>query len=218
MRDTGYELAAAMGLTATRHFNDGEDGTVYLLDDGRVLKITDSEPEAAICLRLLDLRIEGKGHPSVPLVDSVTWIEDTANEPEEDGSRAVYYAILREDFGDVSYVEIDETEWEAVLGRLNGAWKSGSEEAIRQAMPTWDPYLSLATELMDGLRWIREHVGATVLDLREPNVGVGGSRQVGMRDLSRARLPGHIVERVFERDFPQAPRPASLEVRVANAP
>ncbi len=146
----------------------------------------------------------------------IAWIEDTANEPEADGSRATYYAILREDFRDVSYLEIDEKEWTAVLGRLNGAWKSGSEETLRRAMPTWDPYLSLATELMDGLRWIREHVGATVLDLREPNVGVGGSGQVGMRDLSRARLPGYVVDRVLDRDFPQAPQATAAPVLAAS--
>lgn len=215
MRDRGFDLAEALGLRATRVFEDGEEGSVYLLEDGRVLKITDSPTEAAIGLRLMELQDEGVSHPSVPRIDAVMWVEDVDNEPETDGSRETYYAVIREDFADVSYVEIDEHEWRRDLYRFHSAWKTGRREAILRALPEHEPCRSPALELLEGLDWVAGHLGIRLRDVQASNVGVGGAGRVGLRDLGRADHPHGFLDRVKALDFPEAPR---LEPARAPAP
>ncbi len=201
MRDQGYAVAAAMGLVAVRDA-EGEDGTVYVLDGGRVLKITDSAAEAAVSLALRDVQARGRSHPSVPEIGGVWWLDDGSGPAADEET---YYAILREDFADVDHPELDGVLWDRAVLRLRHAWQGRPPRIAAALSGIPDPYRTMALQAAEGLDWIRARTGCMVRDIRPGNIGTGPRGGVGMRDFSRADVPRHLMEAVGGRRFGSFP-------------
>jgi hypothetical protein len=202
MRDRGHEIAAWLGAPVEREYHDGQDSSVYLLADGRILKITDSACEAALCLNLKDIQTKGYTHPSVPTIGSVLWVAS----PDDPDS--FYYIILRDDFTEFDWHEVDGEIWSDSLFHVSTRWRREDYNgALRATTGLLEPYGALARDVLIGLEWILMATGVKVSDIRSQNVGVSPSGRAGLRDLGRClKMPQILMKRVVERDFEQLPR------------
>lgn len=198
----GHQLASTLGLSIRLDSisHDGGDATVYLLDDGKVLKITDSIEDAAISHALLGLDKDGL-HPCVPRVDLVGRLEDWEN--AEDGVPATWYVIVREDFSDLDYYGPDEEEWEDLLQHLNSAWRNGNDARVAKMFHAAQKEAEDALcNIISGLGFLRETFGVTVLDIRASNVGISASGHAGMRDFGWAKIPSALLDAVADDRLP----------------
>ena len=204
----GYAIAAGLGLDAFVDLS-GDDGTVYLLDDGRVIKVTANGNEAALALALQDLQREGRSHPGVPRIDAVYWQVrqvDLSAFGLSAREELTSYAILRESLDDRPQ-EDDERHalWTLALSHLNWGWTHGDARHIAHAQQLWKGEGDEIDQVLASLEWIRSSTGVQVRDIRASNLGVSEDGHTGVRDLGRSEVPEHLLERVRQRGFPQLP-------------
>ena len=209
----GYVLAERLGLAALSH-HSGDDGAAYFLEDGRVLKATRSEVEAAVALALLEVQNRAGGHPSVPRIHDLRWIAEDVDYSDLDprfGVRTVTrYVIVRDDFADLDFDEGVSRLWKFALEHLSHGWRNKREEHLAEARRLWDWRGDEIRQALDGLRWLEASTGVRVFDIRPSNLGRGPSGAVGMRDLGRGVAPEPLLERVRTLAFdpvPEAPSP-----------
>lgn len=226
MRGAGYELANSMGLRVVRTHH-GDEGSVYVLDDGRVLKITSSGTEAAIALQLLDAQAAGSGHPSVPAIDRVLWINDTDSQDLTDEGYGPFpwFVVIREDFADFPVPQSMSERWDASLMRLQGALDMDDRDRMRQVIAQGESMADRLREVADGLVWTLEMTGFSMMDIRPINLGIGRAGALGLRDLGRADVaygrPKRALmamDRVRRLDFDEARLEPSFSPVLAPAP
>ena len=207
----GYGFAERLGLEAWRDAR-GDDGTAYWLEDGRMMKVTSSQGEVAIALALLDAQAAGLSHPSVPRVDDVRWTMADLELPDGTVHPVPRFVIVREDFADYRERRDDDDMyaiWAHALRHLDWGLRHGKPEHVAEALRVWEPHGEHVRQVLDGLEWIRRTTGARILDVRPSNVGQGPGG-LGMRDLSRGEVPGHLLDRVARLDFARLPEAAPV--------
>ncbi len=210
---TGYDLAERLGLEAF-HYERGDDGAAYFLEDGRILKTTNAQ-EAAISMAIRDAQAAGYGHPSVPRIYEVFSYTDSVDLSAHGGGIVDHrgFVILRENLDDIDMQEDLRPLWTYALKHLNHGWAQKEPTHIAEALASWDgPEIQ---QVLDGLCWVESYTGCRLADIRAPNVGVVSSKPavIGMRDLSRGKVPEHLLQRVMSAGIPQVP-----EVRNSSIP
>jgi len=187
----GRRISDLLEVEIIRRYPAGEDGTCFLLADGRILKVTASQQEAAVMLAVMQAQDEAGGHPCVPAVHGVYW--------DRQGDGRVIYAILRDEMPNIS-VDNDRLEdFILALEDVCWGWLDQDGPLIHQAVEEWQgPEL---TDLLDGLEWIEERTGIRVNDIKYDNLGLTREGKAGMRDMGRAEVPPHLLERVQDLDF-----------------
>lgn len=193
----GYEIAERLGLEAFHH-ESGDFGSVYFLDDGRVMKLCD-ERDAALALALLDLADKGERHDSVPRIDQVLAFEDIADLGEIEMTYR-RYAVLREAFDDPMDDLFAGLEWREALSLFNRGWSTDAPDLVGMALQKWAPFGPELKQIHTGLDWIKSRLGVTVFDVRPPNVGQSAAGVFGQRDLGKSNINETMVAAV--RDMP----------------
>lgn len=206
-------VTAALGLDEPWFSMGGDEGTVHFLEDGRVLKLTSSKSEAALCMALLEAQETGMSHPCLPRIDSLHWFEVEVDlSPMVEGPVSLdRYAIVRESFEDHFHDEVQSASFSMALAYVQRWVCQGDEDDVTRALTVWKEG-SEVSDIVDGLRWLRERAHIVLGDVRPSNVGVSRSGRSGMRDLGRAEVPQRLLDRVLTRDMPALPlyTPVSL--------
>jgi hypothetical protein len=199
----GEEIAARLDVEIFIDVDRGDDGKVFLLEDGRILKVTSSKQEAALALAMHEAQARGEGFPGLPKIDGVYWFK---SQIEVQGTLYDFenYVLLREDMQDLFFDdEEQEAIWKYCLRHLNWGWSERDQKHIDHALESWDgPQLR---EVYDGLLWAEQHFGIRILDIRASNLGISPSGMIGMRDLSRGEVPEPRLQRVKSLDFERMP-------------
>ncbi|GJD91596.1 hypothetical protein BHAOGJBA_5144 [Methylobacterium hispanicum] len=170
----GTEVAARLGLTLAGYIDAGSNGSVNLLDDGRILKVTGSEGEAARSLLLMEAQTEGRACPGFPRIDRVVAICETSDA----GDEMTYFGIVREEAADLPNGWTggnDLALWMMALGMLGDARRDGRE--IADLGPASHCKAHLA-EAYDAIAWAASTLGFAINDVRTSNFGVVGGRFV----------------------------------------
>ena len=204
--DGGYSVADVLGVEIREEYGDGEDGSVFLLDDGRVMKVTWSATEAAICLGLMEAQETHGCHPAVPWVSLVAMHETEECVPLPDGTTRRHairrYVVIRDDMPDPRMPYDRQGGWRLDLDSIalwaSEGWLGDPPELVSPPRLREDA-LSVAASL----QWIEAVTGALVTDLHDGNVGRTPAGGVGMRDLGRADgVRQDLMDRVRAGDLP----------------
>ena len=175
----GHACGEALGLDAFVALGHGQDGKVFALEDGRVLKVTLSPFEAACCQFIMEA---GASAPALfPRVNHVARLDI-------DGAAA--FAIVREDAHDVVMAmdEADEADlrtWTAVAHHLAYAWSNRAPWVAGTAREMAGRGLPV-DHVLPGLEWFERGTGCRLADLKPCAFGVAGGGRLVLRDLSRS--------------------------------
>lgn len=182
----GDDIASRLGLSVVRCLSqNGADGHVWLLDDGRVMKASWSEDDAAAALALMQACDDGFLHPAIPRVDDL-FLHMDPRDP-----RNPIYVIVREDIDDLDLSTIpgqpSERDWRESLVHVNClASDSQKPNALKHALETGQlagrPYSEPLQELAEALVYFGEVVGVRVVDISDRNVGVLADGTITVRD------------------------------------
>ena len=167
-------MAERLGLSLARHIGGASSGCVHLLEDGRVLKVTASEGEAARALLLMEAQPEGLGCPGFPRIDRVVAMRTASGS----GDGMPCFAIVREaaaDLGNGWTGGNDLLHWTMALGMLGEARRDGRGiddlgPAAHCAAHVEDAY--------DAIAWAARTLGFAIDDVRTSNFGIAGGRFV----------------------------------------
>lgn len=192
------EALDLIGLRAVGGPQDGTQGRIWLLEGGRVLKLTTSPDEAAAALAILDAP---SPHPSLARVDAVHWVPYGTTFSRD----RVIYAVLREEMPAVAVPPHLETEWLSAFDAFRRGWERGSASALSQGLERWRPHGTELDELLDCLGWMRDTLGIRLLDLQPGNVGRLPGRGVAPRDLGVGDFPETHLDRVRDLRFEPLP-------------
>lgn len=167
-------MAARLGLSLARYIDAGSHGCVYLLDDGRILKVTASEGEAARSLLLMEAQSEGRGCPGFPRIDRVVAMRPTS----DDGGETACFGIVREEAADLPTGwkgGNDLPLWMMALGMLGEARRDGRELADLGPAAHCKAHVAKA---YDAIAWAASTLGFAIDDVRTSNFGMAGDRFV----------------------------------------
>ena len=200
----GAAAAGAMGLGEPWMSMSGDDGTVHWLEDGRMLKITSSKVEAAICLALLDLQASGHSHPCLPRIDGIGCFEvDVDLSPHAEGTLPLTrYAIVRESFDDHFQDGGEASLMDHALSLAKYGWVNDHRPSTDEAAAVWGNRGRQITDVIDGIAWLKGRTGILIGDVRVSNVGQSAAGRSGMRDLGRGSVPPEYLQRVDGGDIP----------------
>ena len=179
--------SCAFGVPVFRDLGSGRHGVAFAADGEKVLKVTTSPSEAALCATILAAATAGRGHPGLPAVHDVIRIEGTSDE-------VVVHGILREDLRDVFPAPSERSGIEATLFSdclryVSTAFASGLPALARGAVATWRPKEPCLGNLVDALTWLRTEFGVEVGDLGADNVGLSAGGYLCLRDLGAVSMP-----------------------------
>lgn len=204
------EIAKRLEVRISKELGSGDDGTAWLLTNGRVLRKTFSRREVAVAFALRSLQDIGEGHPAFPRIDGVWWTPSTV---EINGTihDTHNYFLIREEMEDVDLPRDDSASaaFAAAVGLLNIGWKSNRPDIVARAVAAEGRLQSVA----EGLVWAKEELDVKVLDVgRVSNLGRVGFR-IGIRDFSRAEVPDKLMRRISSHHFDRVPevRPRTAE-------
>ena len=192
------EVADLLGVVQAGHRLLGTEGCVWPLTDGRVLKLTTSPDEAAVCLAM---REASCGHASLPRIDAVHWVPFGGRFSRD----LVLYAVLREDMPEVAVPPDLKGAWEADFDLFQQGWNRDDPVRLERGLASWEPHGPELRELRDALRWMQASLGITLRDLAIDNVGRCPGRGVAPRDFGVADLPSALLDRVARLDFDVLP-------------
>jgi hypothetical protein len=201
------EIAARLGVEVLCEIGAGDDGKVFLLDDGRALKITSSRVEAGIAMAMLE---SGRTHRGFPAVHGLWWTEVVAVFPC--GARRSYttYVIVRDEVADVfdGSDPASEAAWDEAVHSLNEGWRDGRWDWIEAAVSS--PGGKALIPVYSALLWARDALGVVVRDVGPGSLGRLPGGGIVIRDFSRGVVPDALLQRVEARDFARVPdEPAS---------
>ncbi|AOG02797.1 hypothetical protein [Bosea sp. RAC05] len=194
-------IAQRLGLEIMCDLGSGDDGSAYLLEDGRVLKLTGSMTEAAISYAF---SLRAKLHPAFPAIHEVHWFKSSV-EIQGTQREFVRYAILREEIAEVledpSRGEIEL--WRRASSMFGQGWQNNQFPLIDQAIAMWPGRGLLG--LYSGLLWARVHLGFDIGDVRGSNIGRRADGSLVLRDFGRAVLPEAVLACARTLEFPEVP-------------
>lgn len=196
------KIAKALQTSVTSCLGRGDDGTVFLLSDGRVLRKTTSDQEIAIALQLLELQDRNLLIPGMPLIDDVFWVEDHICINGESHPFKSRY-IIRSAMDDIDILEIASkpSTWPGSLKCFNLGWTHNNQDYIDAAIDE-QPILR---DVYETLIFFKTSFDIKILDLgRSSNFGMIGLR-LGIRDFSRAQVLTNLIERAQECGFKRIP-------------
>lgn len=195
-----------MCLDAARYFKtyvhhqlgQGDDGTAFLLGDGRVLRRTTSMREVAIALKLQEIQNKSLIIPGLPKIHEVFWMLEkiTLGDICKEVKRAY---IIREEMADIDACILakNPSTWKGSLKCFNLGWSHNNLEYIDAAI-TEQPVLE---SLLETLVMTRNYLDITIVDLgRTSNLGLLDDR-LGIRDFSRAHVPMDSLDHVEKWNF-----------------
>lgn len=192
------EVHDLLGVRAASGPLEGNQGRVWLLEDGRALKLTTSPEEAATAIALMEAPAP---HGSLPRVSAVHWIPFGHSYSAD----RIIYAVLREEMPDPAIPIGLERRWRASFELFRRGWERGGAAALARGLAMWRGCGDELSELLDCLSWVRGSLGIRLLDLEPGNVGRLPGRGLAPRDFGVAELPGAMRGRVSALEFEPLP-------------
>lgn len=189
---SALDVADALGVTPSMVHEQGTDGVVMMLEDGRVLKVTTSVNEAVLAMALMGVPEDGRPG-GVPRVDSV----HVCRPDELCGYPSRAFAILREDMADLPVAS--QGRWRRALHLVDMGIRNSDGLALRTGIDHW-PGREM-DDLVEGLHWFRSNLGVVLMDIQADNVGVTATGGVGMRDLGRSIVPEPMLDMLDDIPF-----------------
>ena len=191
-------IAVEHGIRIKRPLGFGDDGSVFLLEDGRVMKLTTSRDEAVLCTHLA---MDRTAYWPLPTVHAVSW-------HAAPGVHGDCWVVIREDvpdlwqsadtFSDDACMAKAEA-WDAAHHRYYSGetgWPDDGHRAAQACIEDWAAYGTEMGLLMEALSFVGERLGVAIQDWRTTNVGRSADGRVVMRDLSRCVLPTWMYDAV----------------------
>lgn len=180
--DELFERVSLPGKEPICCFGAGAQGIVFMLEDGRFLKVTEDRQEAAFAI-LLEDRMESL----FPHIDSVCRLQFGGKE---------LYAIYREGVDDL--FSQDEPSW--LTEAITKAWNAAAYDRPRRpdalkSLAGVDPKrASLLQSLIDDLAGRAELGDIGVFDLHVDNIGVAEDGRYVVRDFGFNSLSDERIE------------------------
>lgn len=188
----GEEVAARLGLEILCELGEGAAGAAFLLEDGRVLKVTSSMPEATVAGMLMDRQVDSKAAHGFPRIDQVVAM-DTSVEVNGVDYAIRSYAIVREEVADIvndGPGGNDLMYWAFAMDVV------GRARALKTAMD-FGPAAYCAPHaeaVYDAIAWAARDLGVAIDDIRSSNLGVVEGKLV-VRDFAPDTLPDRLLDR-----------------------
>lgn len=194
-----HQASADLGVTIERELGQGDDGTAYLLTNGRVLRKTHSRQEIAIAQALMQ---QSAPHPAFPTIYGV-WRQLSFIEYNGQRFDTVNLYLIRDEMAHVPIEQfgIDIDDWKAALRTLNHGWNRDDAQCLALAAKQHETI----GQIYEALMWAREALGVKIADIgRISNTGWINGR-IGIRDFSRAVVPDSMLDAVNAGQFPSLP-------------
>lgn len=191
---TAEAVGRAIGRSVDACLGNGQEGAVFALDDGSVLKVTVEPCEAAVCLAMAEAPA-GMLHPALPRIYGV-WRLGCVTDPEGD----VLYAIRRSDLSPpADLAERVARGLDDVVYSLGFALTSAYPPMITEAMEKAgrSGFGDVAADLAAVVGSLRTVLEVRYHDLKADNIGQTPEGVWAVFDFGRCSPPSDALERVL---------------------
>jgi hypothetical protein len=189
----GYVIAEMLGLEAFFDI-DGHDGTVFFLEDGRVMKLT-NQVEAAVSQAIKNLQASDGLFKEFPIIHDVRRF---SSEAELNGVTVslTRYAVIKDNVEDYLVSDDSLDDWKEALRHFNFGNSFESPRHIQRAKDVWGTRGQEINRLSEGLARLEEQLGIKIFDIKADNIGQTSTGHICIKDLSQAEVPNYLLEMV----------------------
>jgi hypothetical protein len=212
LRVAAAAAAKMIGRSVIGLLGDGQEGAVFGLDDGTVLKVTIEACDAAVCLALSEAP-HGTLHPALPIISGVWRIQGASDKGE-------LYAIHRNNLPPPADLKDRISRgFEDVVRDIGLTLVTDYPPALAAAMQAAEAagFRDVADDLVAVFHALKRDIGITYQDLKAENLGLTLDGVWTVVDFGRCSPPRAALERMLFEEALEMALP-ELERSQANEP